>query len=495
MKIQKDIENRLMKATIAILLLGLTQTLVFGQNKVGRIDSLFTRLYKAGKFNGNVLIAERDSVIYKKSFGNSNKSTKENLNENTIFELASVSKTFTSMAVMILKDRGKLKLDDKVSKYLPGLSYYDNISIRNLLNHTSGLPDYLALMNATWDKTKIATNRDVIRTLIKYHPAELFKPDTKEEYSNTGYVLLASIIENVSGQTYSDFLGTEIFKPLHMDRTLVYHRRLSNKKINNYALGYLNVNGKFVLPDNDSRTGFVIWSDGVTGDGTVNSTIDDLYKWSRALETNRLVSEQSWKEIFSNGVLQDGELTKHGFGWRVLETEPFGKIARHSGAWPGYLNFLERDLDSGKTIIILQNHYNGVMPKQAVRNILYNMPLPKTMKQLYNEGKTVDEIIFLLKNPVSKYLIDNFYEDGINEFGYQLMAQKKYPEALKIFHYNTIEYPKSSNAFDSFGECLFKMGDKQKAREAYKSALELNPKNKNAEQILSKFDKTGETNG
>lgn len=94
------------------------------------------------------------------------------------------------------------------------------------------------------------------------------------------------------------------------------------------------------------------------------------------------------------------------------------------------------------------------------------------MKQLYDEGKTVDEIIAFLKNPISQYLIDNFYEDGINEFGYQLMAQEKYPEALKIFNYNTIEYPKSSNGFDSFGDYLLKMGDKQKAREVYKKSLE-----------------------
>jgi CubicO group peptidase (beta-lactamase class C family) len=412
---------------------------------------------------------------------------KKKLNDNTVFELASCTKPFTAMAILILKDRGKLNLDDKISKYIPELYKYNNITIRNLLNHTGGLPDYMALMNKTWDKSKIATNKDVIKTLEKHQPKELFKPNTKEEYSNTGYVLLASIIEKTSGKTYAEFLDSAIFKPLKMTRTFVYHRRLSGKKIKNYAFGYLYMNDKYILPDDYSRSKFVFWLDGVEGDGTVNSTTNDLYKWVKALNNNKLVSKESLKLINSNGILNDGTLAHHGYGWRVLETEPFGKIARHSGGWPGYLTYIERDLDNDKTVIMLQNHYNGTMPKQAVRNILYGMPIPKTMEKLYSEGKTVDEIIDWLKNPVSKYLIDDFYEDSVNKFGYDLLTQDKNKDALKIFEYNTVANPKSSNAFDSFGECLLKMDYKQQAKKAYEKSLELDPTNKNAESIISKL--------
>jgi CubicO group peptidase (beta-lactamase class C family) len=152
------------------------------------------------KFNGNILIAEKGKVIYKKSFGFSNETTKEKLNENSIFELASVSKQFTAMAIVILKEKGQLKYDDKISKYIPELKAY-NITIRNLLNHTGGLPDYKEVMDSVFDKSKIATNKDVISIFAQLKPEVLFEPNTKWEYSNTGYALLASIIEKVSGMS------------------------------------------------------------------------------------------------------------------------------------------------------------------------------------------------------------------------------------------------------------------------------------------------------
>ena len=127
------------------------------------------------------------------------------------------------------------------------------------------------------------------------------------------------------------------------------------------------------------------------------------------------------------------------------------------------------------------------MPKQEIRNILYGMPLPKKMGQLYSAGNSVEEIIVLLDNPTSKYLINDFYEDSITNFGYLLLKQHKNEEALKIFKYITISYPKSSNAFDSLGECLLKMNLKQQAMKAYKKSLELDATNKNAEEILSKL--------
>ncbi|MCL4637714.1 MAG: serine hydrolase [Olivibacter sp.] len=477
-----------MKTILSTLIILLTQASVFGQPKKEKIDSLFTHLYRAKKFSGNVLIAEKDSIIYIKSFGYANESTKEDLNANTAFELASCTKPFTAMAIMILNDRGKLGLDDKISKYIPALYRYGSVTIRNLLNHTGGLPDYIPLMDTTWDKTKIATNKDVIAALERYHPKELFTPNTKEEYSNTGYVLLASIIEEVSGQSYAKFLNDAIFKPLHMSRTFVYHRRYSGETIDNYALGYLFLKGDYILPDNYDRTNFVFWLDGVEGDGTVNSTTTDLYKWVKALNNRQLVSMERMALIDGNGVLNDSSLTKHSYGaWRILETEPFGKIARHSGGWPGYLAYIERDIDADKTIIILQNHYNGVMPKQAVQNILYGMPIPKTMEVHHSEGKTVDQIITWLKDPVQKYVIDDFYESSVNSFGYSLLTQGKNEDALKIFEYNATENPQSANAFDSLGECLLKMGYKQRAKKAYETSLKLDPTNTNAESILSQL--------
>ena len=117
----------------------------------------------------------------------------------------------------------------------------------------------------------------------------------------------------------------------------------------------------------------VFWLDGVVGDGTVNSNVIDLLKWDRALYSVKLVSGESLNEIFSNGQLNDGSIGKHGFGWRMLDTKEFGRIAKHSGGWPGYMTYIERNMDNDKTIIILQNHNNVTMPTDEIRNILYNI--------------------------------------------------------------------------------------------------------------------------
>ncbi|HPH22627.1 MAG TPA: serine hydrolase domain-containing protein, partial [Chitinophagaceae bacterium] len=272
-----------MRIVIGILSLIITQ-LSFAQDRVAIIDSVVNNLFKSERFNGNILVAEKGNVLYNKSFGIANESTKELLNESSIFELASVSKQFTAMAIVILKEKGKLSYEDKISTFLPQLSNYKNVTIKHLLNHTGGLPDYMDLMDSLFDKRKIATNKDIVDLFAKHNPKILFEPNTKWEYSNTGYAFLASIIEKVSGLSYGDYLQKAIFKPLEMNNTFVYTRRFAPKKISNYAFGYIYSDSlkKYILPDELEETKMVIWLDGIVGDGTVNSTVNDLLKWDRA---------------------------------------------------------------------------------------------------------------------------------------------------------------------------------------------------------------------
>lgn len=195
------------------------------------------------------------------------------------------------MAIVMLKEKGKLNYDDKMSKYIPELSNYKNITIRNLLNHTGGLPDYMELLDSLFDKRKIATNKDIIALFAKHNPKVLFEPNTKWEYSNTGYAFLASIIEKVTSMSFGEYLDKVIFKPLEMKNTFVYTRRYAPKKISNYAYGYVYSDSlkKYYLPDELTETKMVVWLDGIVGDGTVNSTVNDLLKWDRALYTDKLV--------------------------------------------------------------------------------------------------------------------------------------------------------------------------------------------------------------
>ena len=420
-----------MRIAIGILSLIITQ-LSFAQDRVAIIDSVVNDLFKSERFNGNVLVAEKGNVLYNKSFGNANESTKELLNENSIFELASVSKQFTAMAIVILKEKGKLSYEDKISTFLPQLSNYKNVTIKHLLNHTGGLPDYMDLMDSLFDKSKIATNKDIVDLFSKHNPKILFEPNTKWEYSNTGYAFLASIIEKVSGTSYGNYLQKAIFKPLEMNNTFVYTRRFAPKKISNYAFGYIYSDSlkKYILPDELEETKMVIWLDGIVGDGTVNSTVNDLLKWDRALYTEKLVSSESKKEIFSAVELNNKSKRDYGFGWALSDDETYGKIVNHSGGWPGYKTFIERHIDNDKTIIVLQNHESVSTTKlfAYLRSIIYNKPLP--IKKERTEIKLSNE---QLQKFVGVFEIQESMEVTVSLKSNQLFVQLTGQNAFPVF--------------------------------------------------------------
>lgn len=350
-------------------------SIVYGQ-KEKKLDSLFTSLYTAKEFNGNVLVAEKGKVVYEKSFGLANEKTKQKLDKNTVFELASVSKQFTAMGIVQLEKEGKLSYNDPLTRYFPELGFYKPITIDNLLRHTSGLPDYMRLFNKNWDKTKFATNKDIVEMLVKYKPELLFSPGDKYEYSNTGYALLGLIIEKVSKQSYGDYLSKKIFKPFGMTNTRVYRSRYKPEQISNYALGYvIDSLGNKKLLDDLGKQYYTYYLDGIVGDGMVNSTTGDLLKWDRALYGDKLVNKKDKDLIFSSIVTRDNKDNRYGYGWAIDKKDTFGKIASHSGGLAGYITYIERDLDNDKTIVILQNNDLEVAssPVKQLRNILYDI--------------------------------------------------------------------------------------------------------------------------
>lgn len=347
------------------------------QCKQKSLDSLYTKMYKQGRFNGNVLFADQGKIVFEKSYGLANSISKRKLNVNTVFELASVSKQFTAMGIVLLHQQGKLSYEDKISSYIPELSFYGDITIKQLLIHTSGLPDYMEVMAEKWSKSKIATNLDVIHVFAKYEPKVLFKPDEKWEYSNTGYLLLATIIERVSQQSFAAYLQQYLFKPLGMKHTFIYRRRFQPEKMTNYADGYVYADqlNKYILPDEIGKESYYVYLDGVVGDGMVNSNLHDLLLWDRALYTEKLVSAKDKELIFSSFSINNGKQTDYGFGWSVDQSKVYGKMVSHSGCWAGYLTYIERDLDHDKTIIILQNYDSDKIeiPVKNARKILYGL--------------------------------------------------------------------------------------------------------------------------
>lgn len=346
-----------------------------------KLDTLFSELYKKGSFNGTVLVAESGNIVFEKSYGLANEQTKALLNDSTVYELASVSKQFTAMGIVQLEKEGKLSYEDQVSKYIPELAHYKGITVKNLLHHTGGLPDYMELSDTIWDKSKIATNKDMLDIFQKVTPTKLFEPNEKWNYSNTGYLVLATIIERVSGKEFGEYLKEKIFKPLDMKNTFVYRRRFAPKKIANYANGYIYSDSlkMKILPDEMGNDFYVVYLDGIVGDGMVNSNVRDLLKWDRALYNDKLINDQDRKLIFSSTMTKDSKPTDYGFGWMIESTKAYGKIASHSGGWGGYISYIERDSDNDKTIIILQNNALSAteIPIKNIRRILYNQEVEK----------------------------------------------------------------------------------------------------------------------
>lgn len=331
-----------------------------------KLDSLFGTLAKQGYLNGCVLIADQGKPIYQKAFGYANFDIKQLLTNETMFELASVSKQFTAMAIMQLHQQGKLGYNDSLNKYFPELPYH-GITISNLLHHTSGLPDFLGWGAKQVDVTRINYNKDIPAALVKNKIALLFKPGEQLSYSNTNYVLLALIVEKVSGMPFGDYMDKNIFRPLGMLHTKVYPQRAVKQKIADYAYGYLYdpAKGGFAINDQFEANKYEYYFDGVAGPYGISSSTGDMLKWDQALYTEKLVSKAEQELAYIPSKLNDGKDAKfaglvYGFGWLVLPVENDGRRYMHSGGYPGYMTIICRYVDRNKTIIILTNIYNVI---------------------------------------------------------------------------------------------------------------------------------------
>lgn len=408
-----------MKLVYTVLLLCVSITLTFGQSSEAgapktdaakkAISAYIEDLHKSGGFNGTILIAEKGKPIYQKAFGMAVEETKTPNNIDTVFELASVSKQFTAMGIVQLQKQGKLSYDDPLGKHIPELDFYEGITIRHLLIHTAGIPDYMGLLEKNWNKTKIADNEDVIKEYARSKPSPLFKPNERFSYSNTGYLLLGTIIERVSGKSFEDYLRQTIYQPLGMKNTFTYRRRYKPQKVKNYAEGYIysKETNSMILPDSLGKEYFTYFLDGIVGDGMVSSNLKDLLKWDRALYSDKLVTAEDKALIFASYKLDNGRETNYGFGWQISDNKLYGKLTSHSGSWAGYLTYIDRHMDNDITIIFLQNKATPLTrnPIGNLRKILYNIPintpielsadeLKKFAGKYANEAGTEREVLF-----------------------------------------------------------------------------------------------------
>jgi len=442
------------------------------------IDKLMATLHDQGQFNGAVLVAENGDVLYRRGFGKADIETGTAFAPDTLSDIGSVTKQFTAMAIMMLAERRRLSYDDPISKYIPefsGASHLGRITVRQLLTHTSGIPDYgdLGIDDSGLNQSSL------IAALLKRN-ADISKPGMRYRYSNAGYALLAIVIQRVSGRRFSDFLAQEIFLPCEMKSTFVYDDRAVKRP--GMAVGY----DAFGQIDDGGPTS-------VPGDGGIYSTVDDLFKWDQTLNTEKLVTRSTLAEAFTPARVEEGKST-YGFGWNVA-LDGANKYVWHTGSHAGFRAFIERRLNQQLTVIMLTNMGNSKRQEidSAIQNILAGAPyvLPKRSgaQELYR-------IIHAsgIQKGLQQYKVlerGNEYDLGeseLNSLGYQLLyGDRNARGAIDIFKLNSTKHPLSSNAFDSLGEAYQVNGERRRAIVSYEIAVTLDPLNGHAKEMLKKL--------
>lgn len=325
-----------------------------------QLDSIFSYLHRRKGFNGAVLVTKYDQVMYRGAFGYADFNRKDTLTTYTAFQLASVSKQFTAMAIMMLQEQGKLSYDDSVQQYIPDFPY-SGITIRALLTHRSGLPNYTYFSDELWPNRKIPiTNQDVLNLMAVHQPKVFYKPNRRFDYSNTGYALLATIVGKASGMSFATFLQKQIFTPLEMTHSFTFHELAA--KEGGVANGYISGKRKR-NPD---------YLDNVLGDKGIYSTVEDLYKWDQALYTQKLVKKTTIEEAFTGSGLDKKSEEDYGFGWRIRQVESGDTVVYHGGLWHGYNTYLLRNPKDHSAIIVLSNLTNGSLNyMKDLRRFLY----------------------------------------------------------------------------------------------------------------------------
>ena len=357
------------------------------KEKLKAIDDWLLSLSEERLFNGAILVSKNNKPDLIKAYGYEDLNRKKPLSIQSSFRLGSVSKQFTAMALMILKYQGRLRYDDPVQKHLSSFPYSD-VTIRHLLTHTSGIADYIELaledyfsfftnvsfyLNQSMvnlfytgkphefkDHYTVLTSADVLNMISKHRGKRYFFSGEKYLYSNTGYVILSLIVESVEEQSFESFLDEEIFTPLKMENTSFWNLFTKPNKMKNRVQG---TNGK--------RLNDYSWMDGVSGDGSVFSSIEDFLKWDNALKNNSLVPKNEFNEALSPFITSKGDTSYYGFGWGLNKN---GSNISHTGSWLGAVTYINRNLDTDAMFVLLESSaskYSYEIRKE-VQRVLHN---------------------------------------------------------------------------------------------------------------------------
>jgi CubicO group peptidase (beta-lactamase class C family) len=473
---------------VAVIAFVATFTVSFAQTKTTQLDELLNKYTEYGQFNGSVLVADHGKVIYKKGFGLANREWDIPNAPDTKHRLGSITKQFTAMLIMQLVAEGKLDLQATISKYLPDYSKVngEKITIHQLLNHTSGTPNYTSFPNFF---KELSRNPYTPTEMVRMYADSIldFTPGERFSYSNSGYITLGAIIEKVTGKSYEEVLQEKIFTPLKMNNSGYDHHNTILKK---RAAGYEMKGSK---PENapyiDMSTPYAA--------GSMYSTVEDLFIWDQALYTEKLLPKKYRDMMYEKYVPAFGQY--YGYGWSVGyfpvgNTKDSTEIIGHGGGINGFNTLITRMPKEKSTIILLNNTgrapleditiaINGILhgatydlPKQSLANLVYKEIIDKDLKA---------GLAFYEKNKGSKEYSKS--ESEMNTMGYTLLQAGKKKEAEAIFKLNMEAFPKSANVYDSYAEALMEQGKNELAIANYKKSIELNPGNQNGIDMLKKL--------
>lgn len=352
--------------------------LVYNPEKGDKWIAEFARnLHKKYGFNGNMLVAKDGKILYQKSLGWADYLHKDSLKINSEFETASITKTFTGVAIMQLVEAGKLKLDDDVKKFFPDFPY-EGINIKLLLSHRSGMMNYVYFSDDVWkDKKKPMSNMDVMNLIAVHKPNRYAKPDTRFHYNNSNYMVLASIIEKITGKPYADYMMENIFKPAGMKNTHVYSTTV-----------YPKIPVDVVGHDRSWRYSVVQnFLDGPMGDKGIYSTVHDLLLYDNALRTGRLLTKASLDSAYVGRNKPVNGHFNYGYGWRMFDGDKGRKVVYHTGWWHGFRHIYVRDLDKNIVIVFLGNLTNGSL--LHLDELYKHLGVPVIRKGAYNGSGSI----------------------------------------------------------------------------------------------------------
>jgi CubicO group peptidase (beta-lactamase class C family) len=353
---------------------------LFSQEELAFYDASFREHLQQSRFNGTALVARNGIILYQEHFGYADFRSQTDLDLETPFQLASITKTFTAAAILLLQEERMLHIDDPVAAHIEGFPYPD-MTIRHFLNHTSGIQNYMYMVERYWQHEYPPTNEDVLNLFIRHQPGRNFRAGTRFGYSNTGYAFLALLVERVSGLPFPEFVHQRIFEPLGMNNTFVYNPHTQHPLAATSALGFRAGRRSFIA------NGDVV-HDGVFGDKGIYSTVIDLFIWDRSICEGKLLSEEKWAQAFEPATLQNGRTVNYGQGWR-LQSFLDKKVVHHPGRWNGFRTSFKRFVDDDATLILLSNNSRDITPIiNGMQNILFHKEIQLLAEQPVEEEQS-----------------------------------------------------------------------------------------------------------